>query len=167
MKIGFTRWGRSGVRRLLGDSRGVTAIEFAMFAPFMVIMILGTIEVALNMFVDASVQLAAQAASRAGLTTSAPAVGTRAQQAQKIVTSILGGWSNIGATVNITELTYGTYNNIGNTNYQAVVGLGGFGDVVSYNISVTMPAGGFSGIPKILGIPPMVFQRNYLVQNEQ
>lgn len=162
----LTSWRDAGNgRQLLGDNRGTAAIEFAIFAPLMVIMILGTIEVALNMFVDASVQIAAQAASRAGLTTSAPPTGTRADEAQSIAMKILGGWTNIGATVAVTTLTYGTYNSVGTSDYQA--GPGSLGDVVSYNISVTMPAAGFSGIPKLLGIPPLTYQRNYLVQNEK
>jgi hypothetical protein len=37
--------------------------------------------------------------------------------------------------------------------------------IVSYNITVTMP--GFSGIPQLVGIPLLTFQRNYIVQNEK
>jgi len=165
MKKRFSRCGDAGVGRLLGDSRGSVAIEFAILAPLMFIMILATVEIALNMFVDASVQIAAQAASRAGLTTSAPPTGTRASEAQSIVMSILGRWSSIGATVTVATLDYGTYGNVDTANSQA--GPGNLGDVVSYNITVQMPAVGFSGIQKVLGIPPLTFQRNYLVQNEK
>jgi Flp pilus assembly protein TadG len=148
---------------VLADSRGTSAIEFAIFAPVMFILVLGTVELALDMIVDASVQIAAQAASRAGLTTSNPASGTRAAQAQSIVTSILGRWTSIGATVNITELDYGTYGNVNTPTFQQ--GLGTLGDIVSYNITVTMP--GFSGIPQLLGVNTLTFQRNYIVQNEK
>ena len=165
MKTGISRCGGGAIHRLLGDSRGSVAIEFAIVTPLIVVMILATIELALNMFVDASVQMAAQAASRAGMTTSAPASGSRATEAQSVAMAILGGWKNIGAVVQVTTLTYGTYHNVGTSNYQT--GPGGLGDVVSYNISVTMPASGFSGIPAVLGIPPMTYQRNYLVQNEK
>jgi hypothetical protein len=118
---------------------------------------------ALDMIVDASVQIAAQQASRIGLTTANPASGTRADQAQTVVNNILGRWRNIGGSVSITTLNYGSYNNVGGTNFQS--NMGNFGDVVAYNIAVTIP--GFSGIPQLLGVKSMTFQRNYIVQNEK
>jgi Flp pilus assembly protein TadG len=150
-------------RRLARDERGVSAIEFALVGPVVFILILGTVEVALDMIVDASVQYAAQQASRAGLTTVVPSSSTRDAQAQSIVYGILGGWKNIGGTVSITTRSYSTYNDISAGNYQNT--MGGFGDVVLYNISVTIPS--FSGIPKLFGIETMTFQRSYLVQNEK
>jgi Flp pilus assembly protein TadG len=165
-------WWRS--RRLMGasrssgalvDDRGSAAIEFAILSPIVILFVLGTVELALDMIVDASVQIAAQNALRMGLTTTVPTTGTRASQAQAIVMATLGRWKNIGATVSITTLDYGTYQNVGTSSYQA--GMGGFGDVVSYQISVSLPQG-FTGLPKYFGMPlPMVFQRIYLVQNEK
>ncbi|AMH43864.1 hypothetical protein PAMC26510_07795 [Caballeronia sordidicola] len=149
--------------RMLADSRGVSAIEFALVGPVVFILILGTLEIALDMFVDASVQLAAQAASRVGLTTVDPASGTRADQAKQIVMATLGRWQKIGATVTIATLDYGSYGNVGTSNYTS--DLGDFGNVVSYNITVKMP--GFSGIPQLLGVSTLTFQRNYIVQNEK
>lgn len=163
MTAALARWRAGFVARLVRDSRGVSAIEFALVAPVVFILVLGTVEIALDMFVDASVQIAAQQASRVGLTTANPASGTRAQQAQTIVNNILGRWQNIGGTVSITTLNYGTYNNVGGNSYQS--NMGNFGDVVSYNISVTVP--GFSGIPQLVGLKSMTFQRNYIVQNEK
>jgi Flp pilus assembly protein TadG len=154
---------RRSLMSLLRDDRGVSAIEFAIAAPAVLILILGTVEIALDMFVDASVQLAAQAASRTGLTTSNPSTGTRAQAIQNIVTAYLGRWQSIGGTVNVTTLSYSTYSSISAGN--SVTGLGGLGDVVSYNVSVTMP--GFSGIPKLFGLNTLTFQRNFIVQNEK
>jgi Flp pilus assembly protein TadG len=147
------------------DDRGASTIEFVVLTPIVFVLILATVELALDMMVDASVQIAAQAASRVGLTTSAPSSGSRSDQAQQIVNTILGGWTNIsGTTLSITMLTYGTYSNIGTTN--VTTGMGGYGDVVSYNIAVTMQKG-FTGLPKLFGIQQMVFQRNYIVQNEK
>jgi Flp pilus assembly protein TadG len=151
------------VARLLSDSCGISAIEFAIVGPMVFILILGTVEIALDMFVDASVQLAAQAASRTGLTTVDPASGTRATQAQNTVMAILGRWQNIGGTVSIATLDYGTYSNVGTSSYTS--DLGGLGNVVSYNITVTIP--GFSGIPQLFGVNTLTFQRNYIVQNEK
>ena len=148
--------------RWLTDNRGVAAIEFAILAPMMFILIFGTVEIALDMMADASVQFAAQQASRAGLVVETPTGESRATQAQNIVNSVLSTWISLGATVAITEVDYGSYNNLGSSNFQP--GQGGLSDVVSYNISLTTP--GFSGIPQILGISSLNFQRNYLVQNE-
>ncbi|WP_250515395.1 TadE/TadG family type IV pilus assembly protein [Caballeronia sp. INDeC2] len=149
--------------RLARDERGVSAIEFAFVAPVVFILILGTVEVALDMIVDASVQFAAQQASRAGLTTVAPSDSTRDAEARRIINNVLGGWKNIGGTVDITTRAYSTYNDIAANNYQDT--MGGFGDVVLYDIVVTMPT--FSGIPKLFGVDTMTFQRSYLVQNEK
>ncbi|WP_031363313.1 TadE/TadG family type IV pilus assembly protein [Caballeronia sordidicola] len=157
-----------GFVRFLGalrrDNRGVSAIEFAIAAPFVFIFVLGTVELAVDMMIDATVQIAAQSASRVGLTTTNPATGTRATQAKQMVTSIMSGWTGMPkTTLTITELDYSTYNNVGSSSYTA--GLGLLGDVVSYNITFTTP--GISGIPQLVGIPLLTFQRNYIVQNEK
>ncbi|HEV7835536.1 MAG TPA: TadE/TadG family type IV pilus assembly protein [Caballeronia sp.] len=151
----------SALRR---DSSGVSAIEFAIAAPFLFIFVLGTVELAVDMMIDATVQVAAQSASRVGLTTTNPASGTRAAQAQQIVKNIMSGWTGMPrTTLTITELGYSTYNDVGSGSSTA--GLGSLGDVVSYNITLTTP--GISGIPKMVGMPMLTFQRNYLVQNEK
>jgi Flp pilus assembly protein TadG len=160
--------GLRGFVRLLvslrGDSSGVSAIEFAIAAPFVFIFVLGTVELAVDMMIDATVQIAAQSASRVGLTTTNPASGTRAAQAQQIVTNIMSGWTGMPqTTLAITELDYSTYNAVGTSGYTA--GLGSLGDIVSYNITLTTP--GISGIPQLVGIPLLTFQRNYIVQNEK
>jgi Flp pilus assembly protein TadG len=150
--------------RLARDCRGVSAIEFAIAAPFVFIIVLGTVEIAVDMMMDASVQIAAQAASRSGLTTTNPATGTRASQAQAIAMSMLSAWSNVPHTsVSITETDYASYGDIGTA--ASTPGLGQLGDVVSYNISLTTE--GVSGIPRLIGMGKMTFQRNYIVQNEK
>jgi Flp pilus assembly protein TadG len=163
MKRAAGRHPMTHAKRFARDDRGVSAIEFALVAPVVIILILGTIEMALDMFVDASVQLAAQQASRVGMTTVNPASGTRDSQARSIVMAYLSRWQNIGGTVTISTYNYGTFGNVGTNSYQS--NMGAFGDVVSYNIAVTIP--GFSGIPKLFGIKTMTFSRNYLVQNEK
>lgn len=153
--------------QLLRDERGIASIEFAFVMVLAVMVIIGTVELAMEMIVDAMVQAAAQEASRVGLTTTAPATGTRVQQAQKIVENILGGWRNIGATIKVTELNYGSYgyNNAASTTYVPTQDMGGYGDVVAYNVQLTMP--GFTGIPAMFGVPLLTFQCNFLVQNEK
>ncbi|WP_244816339.1 TadE/TadG family type IV pilus assembly protein [Caballeronia sp. Lep1P3] len=154
---------RAFTRRFLRDAGGVSAIEFAILGPVVFILVLATVEIALDMFVDASVQMAAQTASRVGLTTTVPANTTRDAEAKRIVNAMLQEWTNVGGTVSITAQSYSSYNDIGGTSYQT--SMGGFGDVVAYNVSVTMPT--FSGIPKLFGIESMTFQRNFIVQNEK
>jgi Flp pilus assembly protein TadG len=158
----------AGPRRLLAifahDCRGVSAIEFAIAAPFVFIIVLGTVEIAVDMLMDASVQIAAQAASRYGLTTTNPTTGSRASQAQSIAMNMLSAWTGLPNTkVTITELDYGSYGNVGSASYTA--GPGQLGDVVSYNITLT--TNGVSGIPKLVGMPQLTFQRNFIVQNEK
>ncbi|WP_144144637.1 TadE/TadG family type IV pilus assembly protein [Paraburkholderia sp. BCC1884] len=164
MKAAVQAWRRRLIEALADDS-GLSSIEFVFLSPVVFFLVLGTVELALDMIVDASVQIAAQSASRVGLTTTNPATGTRATEAQGIVMNALSGWQKIGATVSINTLNYGTYSNIGSSTYQS--NMGAFGDVVSYQITVSLPTG-FTGLPKYFGVPlPLVFQRNYLVQNEK
>lgn len=150
-----------GVRRFGRAEGGVSTLEFALFAPAVFIFVLGIIEVGLDLMVDASVQYAAQQASRAGITTVAPASGTREQAASQTVTTILRPWTNIGGKLTIAMVDYGTF---GNTTPSS--GAGGFGDVVSYNITLSMPRG-FTGLLGFFGATPLVFRRYYLVQNEK
>lgn len=148
----------------LRDERGVSSIEFAILAPIVFILLLGTLEMAFDMIVGTSVQLAAQAASRAGLTTTAPAGGiSRTTQAQNIVMSYLGGWTKIGGTLTVTETSYSAYNYVGSSNNAS--GEGGLGSIAMYSITLTMK--NFTGIPTLAGLKTMTYQCNYLVQNEK
>jgi Flp pilus assembly protein TadG len=154
---------RRRLRALLHDSGGVSALEFAIAAPVMFIMILAAIELAMGMLMDASVLMAANEASRYGLTTTTPATGTRDSQAQQIVMNLIGGWGNIpGTKLSIAEIDYGTFTNVGTSN--STSGMGGFGDVVSYNISIT--TNGITGILPSLGLTPITYSSNFIVQNE-
>jgi hypothetical protein len=126
-------------------------------------MILASLELGMGMLMDASVLVAANEASRYGLTTTAPTTGTRASQAQQIVMNIIGGWGNIpGTTISIAEIDYGTFANVGTSSNTS--GMGGLGDVVSYNISIT--TNGLSGILPTLGLTPITYSSNFIVQNE-
>jgi Flp pilus assembly protein TadG len=157
---------RSLVRRtraMLLDSGGVSAIEFAIAAPFMFLMILASIELGMGMLMDASVLIAANEASRYGLTTTVPTTGTRATQAQQIVMNVIGRWGNVpGTTISIVEIDYGTFSNVGTSN--STSGVGGAGDVVSYNISIK--TNGITGILPSLKLAPITYSSNFIVQNE-
>ncbi|SAK66625.1 TadE-like protein [Caballeronia catudaia] len=156
---------RDFAKRYLRDASGIASIEFVFVAFISIVLILGTLELAVNMIVDATVQAAAQEASRVGITTSTPATGTRQDAARKVIDTILGGWKLLGATVEISALNYGTYGNLSNPAYKPTSDMGGLGEVIAYNIKLTMP--GITGIPGLFGIDTLTFQRNYIVQNEK
>jgi Flp pilus assembly protein TadG len=153
------------LRTLPRDERGASAIEFALASLPVFFLIIATVEFALDMTVDVTVQIAAQAASRAGLTVTAPATGTREQQAQQIVMRYLGMWQNVGAQVSVTEFNYSAFSNLGSSTYTPTTGAGSCGDVEMYSIKVTMPS--FTGLASWFGMPTLNFQRNFIVQNEE
>ncbi|TCF97427.1 hypothetical protein BZM26_31465 [Paraburkholderia strydomiana] len=157
------RLSRRWPRALLRDSGGVSAIEFAIAAPLMFIMIFASIELGMGMIMDASVLMAANEASRYGLTTTAPTTGTRDAKARQIAMNFIGGWGNVpGTTISIAQTNYGTFTNVGTSS--SMSGMGGFGDVVSYNISIT--TNGITGILPSLGLAPITYSSNFIVQNE-
>jgi len=164
VKAGVVCASQRFLNRLAREDGGVSAIEFAIASPLVLILVLGTVELAVDMSIDATVQMAAQSASRVGLTVTPPNSGTREAQAKSIVLSVLSGWLKMPrTTVTVTELDYGNYSNLGTSSYSA--GAGAYGDVVSYNIVLTTP--GVSGIPQLFGVPMLTFQRNFIVQNEK
>lgn len=152
-------------RALFRDDVGVSAIEFAIAAPMVLILVIGTVEMATMMMMDATVQMAAQAAARYGMTNVTPTDGTTRQAtAEQIARNVLSGWSQMANTsVTISEVAYSSYSNVGTSS--STSGLGGFGDVVSYNI--TLKTKGISGLPGLFGVEWLTFQRSYLVQNEK
>lgn len=176
----------------LRGNRGVTAMEFAIVLPFMVILILGTIEVGLDLWVDASVESAAQRASRLGITTVIPAGQTREQAVQAIVNNVLSTWQSLGPVETTTIKSYSSYiavgqpepytdlKNVGhyvlgdpytdvNKNGvwdadQGTDGAGGYNDIVQYTITFKIKS--FTGLPEMMGIDTLVFSRTFIVQNE-
>ena len=54
--------------RLIRDSRGAAAVQFAVLAPALLLMVIGSFEVAILLFVSGTMELAVLAASRAGIT---------------------------------------------------------------------------------------------------
>jgi len=191
----FTPAARVLLREFLSTSEGnggMTTIEFAILVPFMVILILGTIELGLDMWVDASVEAAAQKASRLGITTVVPQGKTRDQAVQDIIDSTLSTWTTLTPIEKTTVKSYASYAAVGQAepytdvakvghyvagdpytdvnkngqwdSDQGTAGEGGYNDIVSYNITFTMHS--FTGLPEMLKIAPLVFSRTFIVQNE-
>jgi Flp pilus assembly protein TadG len=180
------------LRRCAGTERGVSAIEFALVLPILIFVTLGTVEIGLDLWVDATVETAAQRASRLGITTVQPAGKTLEQAVEANIKDTLTPWASRIQTLTIDVKSYPSYaavgqpepytdvNNIGryvqgdpftdvNKNGvwdadQGVGGTGGYNDIVSYHISVTMPT--FTGIPALVGISTLTFNRTFIVQNE-
>ena len=52
---------KSGVKRLFRDRRGTSAVEFALIAPFMILLYLGAVEISLALSIDRKITSAASA----------------------------------------------------------------------------------------------------------
>jgi|TARA_R110000868_G_scaffold35362_3_gene126920 Flp pilus assembly protein TadG len=52
---------KSGIRRMIGDRRGASAVEFALIAPFMILLYLGAVEISLALSIDRKITSAASA----------------------------------------------------------------------------------------------------------
>lgn len=52
---------KSGIRRLIGDRRGASAVEFALIAPFMILLYLGAVEISLALSIDRKITSTASA----------------------------------------------------------------------------------------------------------
>ena len=150
-------------RKIRRDERGVTAIEFAMVAPVMVLMLMGLLDVGHQIFVQAVLEGEMQKAARdsaleSGVTNNAT-IDTRVKTAVLKVAQ--------GATFVITRKSYSSYNDVGdpenytdsNNNHVHDVGecfedvngngqwdadlgkngQGGADDVVLYTMRVTYP----------------------------
>lgn len=67
------------VRRLAGNVRATTAVEFALVAPLVIALILGAMQIAVIYLAQAELENAAERAARLVLTDQAPASGTAGQ----------------------------------------------------------------------------------------
>lgn len=182
----------SAIGRCSRDDRGVSAIEIAIALPVVIFITLSCVEIALDLWVDATVETAAQRASRLGITTVQPTGETLEQAVRDSINDTLSPWAARSPVITVTLKSYPSYsavgqgepytdvNNVGhyvlgdpyvdvnkNGVYDSdlgVEGTGSYGDIVSYNIVVTMKD--FTGIPTLVGIPNLTFQRTFIVQNE-
>ncbi len=66
-------------RRLRGDARATTAVEFALVAPLVIALILGAMQIAVIYLAQAELENAAEQAARLVLTNQAPAAGSAGQ----------------------------------------------------------------------------------------
>ncbi|KKB62323.1 hypothetical protein WM40_17770 [Robbsia andropogonis] len=157
---------RDLVSKFAREERGVTAIEFAVAAPFMMLVVLASFEISFDMMMDATLQTATQQAGRAGMTTTVPANSTRDAQTLAVLNRVMGPWLKLpGTTMSYSTVSYSSYG-------AASAGTGGtsgsqgtYGDIVVY--SVTLTTTGMTGILKVFGINTLTFSRKFMVQNEK
>lgn len=82
LRFGFRRiFGRS----LANDQRGSSLVEFGLAAPLVVLMIIGTVEFGMILFVSTLMESALRDAARFGITGQVPEGGTRLEQIIAIV----------------------------------------------------------------------------------
>jgi Flp pilus assembly pilin Flp len=98
--------------RLLRDDAGVAALEFALIAPPFILLILGTIEVAVVIFIGSSIEAAVLQASRFGITNGLPPGMSREERVTEIVAEGTYGLVDMD-TVEIETLIYESFEDIG------------------------------------------------------
>ncbi|MGE5478406.1 MAG: TadE/TadG family type IV pilus assembly protein [Bacteroidales bacterium] len=171
------------LRRLVPDRLGTTALEFAIAFPVVLLITLGSIELALIMLADASLEIAASEASRIGALTAYGDAAAREAKVKSIVATIAGRWIPVKSNITVTTRIYPDLTALGKPTWiesngipgcqpaegncagvQVIPGLGHSGDLVVYTI--LMERSGFTGILKTVGISNLAFQRKIIVINE-
>lgn len=148
-------------RRFFNDRKGAAAVQFAVLAPALLLLIVGSFEVALLLFVAGTMESAVLAASRAGVTGFTEDGVSREERIRDIIIDRTLGFVDMDETV-INTLVYASFDQIGqpepftddnsngvhdggeafndvNGNGQwdddmGTAGLGGPGDIVLYDI---------------------------------
>jgi Flp pilus assembly pilin Flp len=96
---------------LLRCRRGATAVEFAIILPLLLLFVIGSIEMAINLFIGSSIEAAVMEASRFGITGSEPGV-SRAEKVLGIVEAKTYGLLDMDQ-VEMDTLVYASFADIG------------------------------------------------------
>lgn len=178
----FGRWRR--------QRRGSVALEFALILPVLLLLGAGTIEAALMLMTDATMELAIRSASRYAITRAGG--GSRVDNITKMISDVAGRWKGPDGKLSVEMRAYTSFENIGkpepftdlNGNnawdngekYEDVngnkrwdpdmarSGAGGSGDIVIYTVTLTRP--GFTGVLRLVGVTELTFVRQTAVENE-
>ena len=152
---------RNPLRRLASDRRGDAVVQFAMITPALLLLIVGSFEVAIMLFVSGTMESAVLAASRYGITGFTEDGVSREQRIREIIEERTLGFVDLDQA-EIRTLVYASFENIGqpepftdengNGSHDAgepfndvngngdwdddmgAAGLGGPGDIVLYDI---------------------------------
>jgi Flp pilus assembly pilin Flp len=158
---------RAPLRRLGRDDRGAAAVQFAVLAPALLLLVLGSFEVAIMLFVSGTMEAAVLAASRAGVTGFTEDGVSREERIRDIILDRTLGFVDMDRAV-MRTLVYSNFDQIGqpepftDENGNGVhdggepfndvngngewdddmgsAGLGGPGDIVLYDIEYEMGA---------------------------
>ena len=99
-------------RRLFRDTGGSTIVEFAIVFPVFILMIIGTIEIAVVIFIGSSIESAVLQASRFGITGGSSSGISREERVLDIVGENTYGLVDM-ESVEISTLVYGSFADIG------------------------------------------------------
>ena len=165
---------RPRVAHRLLNQRGVTALEFALVMPLLLLATLGAIDIGMETMMDASLENGAAQAARQGVVVGAPPAGeTRDQQIYAAVWQQVGFWLQSQSQLTMSSYTYPSYTALSQdpclqSGYTGACtgssGSGGFGSIVRYQVTVTRPT--FTGVLGLLKITSYTLQRTVIVQNE-
>jgi hypothetical protein len=148
--------------------RGATALEFALVAPLIIVVLFFSLEMGIVMWADSSLEAAASRVARIGQL-GVPAGLSCDEAVRGIFEKRMSNWVYDPSQLRIDVKLYnpGGNNNLPNLDdpsYVPVCDTGGRGDIVVYRLGFDRP--GFSGILNWLGIKLLRFQRTVIIQNE-
>ncbi|MFA5521477.1 MAG: TadE family protein [Castellaniella sp.] len=153
-------------RRLL--ERGVTALEFAIVAPLVILLLFFSLEMGLAMWADATLEVAAMRISR--IAQLGVPEGTSCTQAvRNVLERHVGFWVRDRGTLraDMTIYTPGidpSLPDFDDDEYEPVCDAGGRGDMIIFRLGFDRPA--FTGIMGMFGVDIMRYERTAIIQNE-
>jgi hypothetical protein len=148
--------------------RGVTALEFALVAPLVIVVLFFSLEMGIIMWADSALEAAAARVSRIGQL-GVPAGVTCEQAVRGAFEARMSSWVYDESDLHVDATIYqpGASNelpDLDDDGYVPVCNTGGRGDMIIYRLGFDRP--GFSGIMTWLGIPVLRFERTVVIQNE-
>jgi hypothetical protein len=148
--------------------RGVTALEFALVAPLVILVLFFSLEMGIITWADASLEVTAARVSRIGQL-GVPEGTTCNEAVRETFEKSVGNWvyDKSALRVDVRVYTPGANNespDVDDPDYEPVCDAGSRGDMVIYRLGFDRP--GFSGIMSWLGIQMLRFERSIIIQNE-
>ncbi len=100
------------IRRVLTDTRGVTAVEFALVSPLVLLLMIATVDLGYTLTVQQLLEASAREASRYGITGEVPQGQTRQEVIRDIVERHTAGLVDM-ERLDIDTLAYTAFENVG------------------------------------------------------
>lgn len=160
-------------RLLRSDQKGVTALEFAIVAPLVFIVIFLSLEVAVMLIADATLDRAASRIVRqAKVMETDAALGKEDchRWVMGILEDTLSIWAD-GTNLHADSEIYkpgesSSFEDVNDPSYQdkIVCDLGNAGDMVVFRLGFDRP--GLTGLISLMGLESLHFERTVIVQNE-